>query len=47
MKIHKQEGLNPFFHRTFSTILHGTGGVLLLVLYDKTEEILNLDVSEV
>jgi len=45
-KIYQQEGLNAFFRGAFSNILHGTGGALVLVLYEKIKEIFNLDVSE-
>ncbi|NXK47986.1 ADT4 translocase, partial [Chauna torquata] len=39
MKIYQQEGLNAFFCGAFSSILRGTGGALVLVLYDKIKEI--------
>ncbi|XP_074848044.1 ADP/ATP translocase 4 [Carettochelys insculpta] len=45
-KIYKQEGLNAFFRGAFSNVLRGTGGALVLVLYDKIKELLNLDVSK-
>ncbi|KFP51071.1 ADP/ATP translocase 4, partial [Cathartes aura] len=35
LKIHQPEGLNAFFPGAFSNILCGTGGALVLVLYDK------------
>ncbi|NWH44817.1 ADT4 translocase, partial [Fregata magnificens] len=35
MKIYDPEGLNAFFHGAFSNIRCGTGGALVLVLYDK------------
>ncbi|XP_067153795.1 ADP/ATP translocase 4 isoform X2 [Apteryx mantelli] len=46
LKIYQREGLNAFFHGAFSNILRGTGGALVLVLYDKIKEVLNLDTSE-
>ncbi|XP_054681277.1 ADP/ATP translocase 4 [Grus americana] len=46
MKIYEQEGFNAFFRGAFSNILRGTGGALVLVLYDKIKDIFNLDVSE-
>ncbi|KAM7113293.1 LOW QUALITY PROTEIN: ADP/ATP translocase 4 [Ciconia maguari] len=46
MKIYEREELNAFFRGAFSSILHGTGGALVLVLYDKIKDIFNLDVSE-
>ncbi|CAM5140221.1 unnamed protein product [Natator depressus] len=45
-KIYKQEGLKAFFRGAFSNILRGTGGALVLVLYDKIKELFNLDVSK-
>ncbi|XP_006131864.1 ADP/ATP translocase 4 [Pelodiscus sinensis] len=45
IKIYKQEGLNAFFRGAFSNVLRGTGGALVLVLYDKIKELLNFDVS--
>ncbi|XP_007059219.1 ADP/ATP translocase 4 [Chelonia mydas] len=45
-KIYKQEGLKAFFRGAFSNILRGTGGALVLVLYDKIKELVNLDVSK-
>ncbi|KFQ75268.1 ADP/ATP translocase 4, partial [Phoenicopterus ruber ruber] len=38
MKIYERKGLNAFFCGAFSNILHGTGGALVLVLYDKIKE---------
>lgn len=35
MKIGKQEGANAFFKGAFSNVLRGTGGALVLVLYDE------------
>ncbi|XP_062430931.1 ADP/ATP translocase 4 [Rhea pennata] len=46
LKIYQREGLNAFFHGAFSNILRGTGGALVLVLYDKIKEVFNLDTSE-
>ncbi|XP_038255156.1 ADP/ATP translocase 4 [Dermochelys coriacea] len=45
-KIYKQEGLKAFFRGAFSNVLRGTGGALVLVLYDKIKELFNLDVSK-
>ncbi|NWH15651.1 ADT4 translocase, partial [Grus americana] len=39
MKIYEQEGFNAFFRGAFSNILRGTGGALVLVLYDKIKDI--------
>ncbi|XP_028599653.1 ADP/ATP translocase 4 [Podarcis muralis] len=44
-KIYNQEGLNAFFRGAFSNVLRGTGGALVLVLYDKIKEFLNIDPS--
>ncbi|XP_014375881.1 ADP/ATP translocase 4 [Alligator sinensis] len=46
VKIYKLEGFNAFFHGAFSNILRGTGGALVLVLYDKIKEVFHLDVSK-
>ncbi|XP_019377622.1 PREDICTED: ADP/ATP translocase 4 [Gavialis gangeticus] len=46
VKIYKLEGLNAFFRGAFSNILRGTGGALVLVLYDKIKEVFHLDVSK-
>ncbi|XP_067386278.1 ADP/ATP translocase 4 [Emydura macquarii macquarii] len=46
VKILKKEGLNAFFRGAFSNILRGTGGALVLVLYDKIKELFNFDVSK-
>uniref|UniRef100_A0A8C8SVK7 ADP/ATP translocase n=1 Tax=Pelusios castaneus TaxID=367368 RepID=A0A8C8SVK7_9SAUR len=46
LKIYKQEGLKAFFRGAFSNVLRGTGGALVLVLYDKIKELFNLDVSK-
>ncbi|KAM9295744.1 LOW QUALITY PROTEIN: ADP/ATP translocase 4 [Morus bassanus] len=45
IKKYTSEGLNAFFRGAFSNILCGTGGALVLVLYDKIKDIFNLDVS--
>lgn len=45
MKIYQHEGMNAFFRGAFSNILRGTGGALVLVLYDKIKEFLNIDVG--
>ncbi|XP_039397082.1 ADP/ATP translocase 4 isoform X2 [Mauremys reevesii] len=45
-KIYKQEGLKAFFRGAFSNVLRGTGGALVLVLYDKIKELFNLDISK-
>uniref|UniRef100_A0A8C0AXJ1 ADP/ATP translocase n=1 Tax=Buteo japonicus TaxID=224669 RepID=A0A8C0AXJ1_9AVES len=42
MKVHNREGLSAFFCKAFSNILHGTGGALELVLYDKIKDFLIL-----
>jgi len=34
-KVLKQEGLNAFFKGAFSNVLRGTGGALVLILYDE------------
>lgn len=38
-KIHQQEGTNAFFKGAFSNILRGTGGALVLVLYDELKKL--------
>ena len=38
-KIYKQEGGNAFFKGAFSNILRGTGGALVLVLYDELKKL--------
>lgn len=40
-KIAAQEGVPAFFKGAFSNILRGTGGALVLVLYDEFKKILN------
>ncbi|XP_005991360.1 ADP/ATP translocase 4 [Latimeria chalumnae] len=42
-KILKQEGPKAFFRGAFSNVLRGTGGALVLVLYDKIKEFLNIE----
>jgi len=39
-KIHAQEGTNAFFKGAFSNVLRGTGGALVLVLYDEIKTFL-------
>lgn len=39
-KIYKQEGGNAFFKGAFSNVLRGTGGALVLVLYDEIKAFL-------
>jgi len=39
-KIYKQEGGNAFFKGAFSNVLRGTGGALVLVLYDEIKDFL-------
>jgi solute carrier family 25 (mitochondrial adenine nucleotide translocator), member 4/5/6/31 len=39
-KIAKQEGTNAFFKGAFSNVLRGTGGALVLVLYDEIKDFL-------
>ncbi|XP_038604131.1 ADP/ATP translocase 4 [Tachyglossus aculeatus] len=43
LKIYRQEGLTAFFRGAFSNVLRGTGGALVLVLYDKIQDLLNID----
>lgn len=38
--IYKTEGGNAFFKGAFSNILRGTGGALVLVLYDEIKNLL-------
>ncbi|XP_028618097.1 ADP/ATP translocase 4 [Grammomys surdaster] len=45
LKIYNHEGGAAFFRGAFSNILRGTGGALVLVLYDKIKEFLNIDVG--
>ncbi|EGW06338.1 ADP/ATP translocase 4 [Cricetulus griseus] len=45
MKIYHHEGSGAFFRGAFSNILRGTGGALVLVLYDKIKEFLNIDIG--
>lgn len=45
VKIYQHEGINAFFRGAFSNILRGTGGALVLVLYDKIKEFLNIDIG--
>ncbi|XP_037353062.1 LOW QUALITY PROTEIN: ADP/ATP translocase 4 [Talpa occidentalis] len=45
LKIYQQEGVGAFFRGAFSNILRGTGGALVLVLYDKIKYLLNLDIG--
>lgn len=40
MKIAKNEGAGAFFKGAFSNILRGTGGALVLVLYDELKAVL-------
>lgn len=40
LKIYKQEGPTAFFKGAFSNVLRGTGGALVLVLYDEIKNIL-------
>lgn len=39
-KIYATEGLNAFFKGAFSNVLRGTGGALVLVLYDEIKKLL-------
>jgi solute carrier family 25 (adenine nucleotide translocator) protein 4/5/6/31 len=41
-KIYKQEGGKAFFKGAFSNVLRGTGGALVLVLYDEIKHLLNI-----
>ncbi|XP_053110113.1 ADP/ATP translocase 4 [Hemicordylus capensis] len=45
IKIYRQEGINAFFRGAFSNILRGTGGALVLVLYDEIKKFLNIDIG--
>ncbi|XP_074084476.1 ADP/ATP translocase 4 [Macrotis lagotis] len=45
MKIYQHEGTKAFFRGAFSNVLRGTGGALVLVLYDKIKAWLNIDVG--
>ncbi|KAL6083388.1 hypothetical protein STEG23_008109 [Scotinomys teguina] len=45
VKIYHHEGTAAFFRGAFSNILRGTGGALVLVLYDKIKEFLNIDIG--
>lgn len=45
IKIYQHEGVPAFFRGAFSNVLRGTGGALVLVLYDKIKEFLNIEVS--
>ncbi|XP_015265084.1 PREDICTED: ADP/ATP translocase 4 [Gekko japonicus] len=45
MKIYQHEGIQAFFRGAFSNILRGSGGALVLVLYDKIKEFFNIDIS--
>lgn len=40
MKIAKTEGPMAFFKGAFSNVLRGTGGALVLILYDSVKEVL-------
>ncbi|XP_060103314.1 ADP/ATP translocase 4 [Heteronotia binoei] len=43
IKIYQHEGIPAFFRGAFSNVLRGTGGALVLVLYDKIKDFLNID----
>ncbi|XP_007523232.2 ADP/ATP translocase 4 [Erinaceus europaeus] len=45
LKIYQNEGPGAFFRGAFSNVLRGTGGALVLVLYDKIKEFLSLDIG--
>ncbi|KAM8968858.1 ADP/ATP translocase 4 [Sarcophilus harrisii] len=45
MKIYQHEGPKAFFRGAFSNVLRGTGGALVLVLYDKIKELFNIDIG--
>ncbi|XP_074132698.1 ADP/ATP translocase 4 [Sminthopsis crassicaudata] len=45
MKIYQDEGPKAFFRGAFSNVLRGTGGALVLVLYDKIKELFNIDIG--
>lgn len=40
MKVFQKEGLGAFFKGAFSNVLRGTGGALVLVLYDELKALL-------
>lgn len=40
MKIMQNEGMGAFFKGAFSNVLRGTGGALVLVLYDEISDLL-------
>lgn len=40
VKILQQEGAGAFFKGAFSNVIRGTGGALVLVLYDELKEML-------
>ncbi|XP_028923409.1 ADP/ATP translocase 4 [Ornithorhynchus anatinus] len=43
VKIYRREGPGAFFRGAFSNVLRGTGGALVLVLYDKIQDLLDGD----
>ncbi|XP_016806513.1 ADP/ATP translocase 4 isoform X2 [Pan troglodytes] len=45
VKIYQHEGISSFFHGAFSNVLRGTGGALVLVLYDKIKEFFHIDIG--
>lgn len=45
VKIYQHEGVIAFFRGAFSNILRGTRGALVLVLYDKIQEFLNIGIG--
>ncbi|XP_054845608.1 ADP/ATP translocase 4 [Eublepharis macularius] len=45
IKIYQHEGIQAFFRGAFSNVLRGTGGALVLVLYDRIKDFFHIDVS--
>lgn len=45
IKVTKSEGLGAFFKGAFSNILRGTGGALVLTLYDTIKESIEKAIS--
>jgi solute carrier family 25 (adenine nucleotide translocator) protein 4/5/6/31 len=41
VKIAKTEGIAAFFKGAFSNVIRGTGGALVLVLYDEVKKLIN------
>lgn len=45
VKITKSEGPTAFFKGAFSNVLRGTGGALVLVLYDRVKDAINVSLG--